>query len=217
VFRLTHYPVTLHLQGKKTVIIGGGSVAERKIRKLLEARAKITVVSPTVTEVIQSWTDEGKVEWKQKHFHMDDIHNAFLIIAATNKRDVNLQILEASGENQLINLVDDPDRSNFIVPSTLHRGKLSISVSTSGASPSLTKSIISELSTLYDDIYEEYVDFLYECRMKIKREIVDPEAKKKLLKRILEPDFLEMTRHKQYEKRDELFSSIMVKGGILNG
>jgi precorrin-2 dehydrogenase/sirohydrochlorin ferrochelatase len=216
VTRLTHYPVTLNLQGKKAVIIGGGPVAERKIRKLLEAEAMITVISPTITDIIQSWAYVGKVEWKNKLFYKDDVLNAFLIVAATNDRNMNLQVFEASGENQLINIVDDPVRSNFIVPSTLHRGKLSISVSTSGASPSLSKSIVRELSNLYDDVYEEYVDFLYKCRLKIKRDLVDSEARRKLLLRILEPDFLEMTRQKQFEKRNETFQSLLTKGGNHN-
>ncbi len=208
---MKHYPVNLNLLNKKVVIIGGGKVAERKLFKLLETEADITVVSPKVTERIVHVVEEGRVKWKQTTFSKEDVKAAFLVIAATNSKQVNDDVYESCRDQQLVSLVDDPSRSNFIVPSTLHRGKLVISVSTSAASPGLSKKITEKLSAQFDDAYEEYVEFLSQCRLKVLDEIDEAEQRRRIFQKLLEPEFLELTREKSYLKRDELFLALLKK------
>ncbi|WP_026677679.1 NAD(P)-binding protein [Fictibacillus gelatini] len=209
---MTYYPAMLDLKGKKVVIVGGGVIAERKIKGLLHSGAEITVISPSITEQVKEWVSSGKLSWENKRFDQKDCREAFLIIAATNNAGVNLRVYESAQNHQLINLVDRPDLSNFIVPSTLRRGKLSISVSTSGASPGLAKQMIETLSCIFDESYEEYMEFLDECRKHVKREIKDQHVRKKLLKELLHPRFLEMTRQGLYEEREEQFTKLIEKG-----
>lgn len=192
-------------------MVGGGPVAERKIHNLLDTGAIITVISPTITAVIQSWQETEDVNWKKKYFEDDDINDAFLIIAATDKRDVNHQVLKVCRTHQLINVVDDPEGSNFFVPSTLLRGKLSISVSTSGASPGLSKKIVTELADKYDECYEEYLDFLFETRRCIQNTISDPDVRRKLLSKLLDDEFKSLSRKQQYETRDQLVKELIMK------
>lgn len=192
-------------------MIGGGTVAQRKINNLLDTGAFITVISPAITATIQSWLVTMKINWKKKYFEDEDIKDAFLIVAATNERTVNQRILRASRPHQLINVVDDPEGSNFFVPSTLHRGKLSISVSTSGASPGLSKKIVTELTSKYNEDYEEYLDFLFETRRYIQKNISNPVVRKELLSQLLDERFLSLTREQQYEKRDQLIYKLMKK------
>ena len=208
---LKNYPITLKLTGKPVVVIGGGKVAERKIHNLLDTGAIITVISPTITATIQSWLVTVKINWKKKYYEDDDIEDAFLIIAATDDRTVNQQVLKASRKHQLINVVDDPEGSNFHVPSTLHRGKLSISVSTSGASPGLAKKIVTELSSKYDEYYEEYLDFLYETRKYIQINILNPDVKRALLSQLLDEPFPSLSREQQYERREQLVNKLIIK------
>lgn len=208
---LKNYPITLKLAGKQVVVIGGGTVAERKIHNLLDTGAIITVISPAITATIQSWLVTMKINWKKKYFEDDDIRDAFLIVAATNERTVNGLVLKASRPYQLINVVDDPEGSNFFVPSTLHRGKLSISVSTSGASPGLAKKIVTELSSKYDESYEEYLDFLFETRKYIQKNIPNPEVRRAVLSEVLDEQFICLTRQKLYEKRENLMNELMLK------
>ena len=162
----SYYPIMLNLSGKKVVIIGGGTVAARKILTLLEANAEITVISPELHEKVIPAFDDHLFIWKQKYFEPADLANAFLIIAATNQEAVNLQVYENTSNQQLINVVDRPDLSSFIVPASFRRGKLAVAVSTSGAMPGLSRKIKQELATQYDETYEDYINFLEQSRQK---------------------------------------------------
>lgn len=197
---LDYYPIYLNLMDKKAVMIGGGKVAERKVKGLIEAKADITIVSPELTEKLHHYYLQGTITWKKKTFSADDILDAFLIITAVNDAKVSLAVKKAANPNQLLNLADHPEESNFILPSVYKQGKLNISISTSGASPILAKKIKQNLSNLYGPEYKEYVDFLYKCRKWILQEIQDPELKKSLLSAITEQDFLTSTTREKYFK-----------------
>ncbi len=175
---------------KRVVVIGGGKVAERKIQGLIEAKARVTVVSPNLTEKLNQCCLEGKITWKKKNFSAEDIRDAFLIIAAVNDPEVSLAVKKAAAPNQLLNLADDPEESNFILPSVYKQGKLSMTVSTSGASPTLAKKIKQNLASQYGPEYKDYVDFLYNCRQWILKEITDPKLKRYLLSAITEREFV---------------------------
>jgi len=187
---MNYYPIYLNLMDKKAVVIGGGKVAERKIQGLIEAKAWITVVSPNLTEQLYQCCLEGEITWKQKTFSAEDINDAFLIIAAANDPEVSLAVKHAAAPNQLLNLADNPEESNFILPSVYKQGKLSMTVSTSGASPILAKKIKQSLSSQYGAEYKDYVDFLYDCRKWILQEVTDPKLKKYLLSAITEREFV---------------------------
>jgi len=187
---MVYYPVNLNLNGKKAVVIGGGKVAERKIKGLIDSSANITVVSPELTQRLNDYVQTGEITWKQKVFSASDIQEAFLIIAATNHPEINLIVRKTAAPHQLISLVDDPEESNFILPSVVNRGRLSIAISTSGASPILAKKIKQEISDQYGSEYRDYVDFLFACRKWILKEIQDSKVKQALLFAITEPAFL---------------------------
>lgn len=177
----------------------------------MDTGAIITVISPTITATIQSWLVTAKINWKKKNYEDDDIKDAFLIIAATDERTVNHRVLKASRPHQLINVVDDPEGSNFFVPSTLHRGKLSISVSTSGASPGLSKKIVTELSSKYEEYYEEYLNFLFETRRYIQKNISNPNVRRELLSQLLDEQYKTLSKERQYETRDQLVNKLIMK------
>lgn len=192
-----YYPISLNLDGKKVVVIGGGKIAKRKITGLIEARADITVVSPELTHELNEYAQAGKINWKKKDFSAFDIRDAFLIIAATNQPEINQAVQAAAEPYQLISLVDDPEESSFILPSVVKRGRLSIAVSTSGASPILAKQIKQEIAARYGSEYKEYVDFLFTSRKYILQEIQDPNLKQTLLSAITEPSFLHSANRKK--------------------
>ncbi|WP_285756277.1 NAD(P)-binding protein [Parageobacillus sp. G301] len=183
------YPVMLNIANQHVVVIGGGKVAERKIHGLLEAKANITVVAPTITSGIQQLEAAGKLIWRQKTFSPDDLEEAWVVIAATNNRDVNEAVAKAAKPYQLINIADDPERSNFHVPAVIRRGRLTIAISTGGASPTIAQQIRRQLEELYDDDYGRYIDFLYECRQWILRNVHDEQKRKELFKAIADESF----------------------------
>ena len=199
---MVYYPINLNLNGRKVVVVGGGRIAERKITRLIEAMAVVTVISPKLTLELMEYAEEGKLIWKEKNFTAADIQDAFLVIAATNQPEINHAVKKAAAPHQLISLVDDPEESNFILPAVMNQGKLSITISTSGASPILAKKIKQEIADQYGPEYKEYVDFLYSCRKRIIEEIDDPKIKKLLLLDLTEPTYLHSkTRHEDFEEK----------------
>ncbi|PLR79292.1 siroheme synthase [Bacillus sp. V3-13] len=196
-----YYPVNLNLSGKLTVVIGGGKVAERKVYGLLNTGARICVVSPEITEGLKKLADGQKILWRKKSFSAEDIQDAALIFAATNNKEANMEVRRAASDFQLVSMADDPEHSDFIVPSVLKRGKLLITVSTSGASPSLAKAIRDDLAEAYDEKFENYLAFLDDCRQLILKNVTDPIKKQQLLAAIIDPAFLNSnTREEEFTK-----------------
>lgn len=184
------YPIMLHLEGKKVVVIGGGKVAERKVCGLLDTGALITVISPEATDELQKLARTGQIFWAKHRFCAEDINDAFIIFAATNDRLLNQQVKESAAPSQLVLIVDNPCESDFQLPSSFRRGRLSIAVSTGGASPTLARKIRTRLEQEFDPSYEEYLEFLYLKRKWIINEVADTALKRKLLTAIADDEFL---------------------------
>jgi precorrin-2 dehydrogenase/sirohydrochlorin ferrochelatase len=198
---LDYYPVWLSLGGKSCIVVGGGAVAERKIAGLLNANANVTVISPEITAVIAEWVDKGRLKGILACYDSQYSSEAFIVIAATNSTEVNQQVAaDAIARGQLINRVDNPDQSDFIVPAVIRRGKLAIAVSTSGASPSLAGEIRDKLEQEYGEEYESYLDFLGELRLRVQQQIIEPSVRRKILKEVLKLDILAWIREGSFEK-----------------
>lgn len=184
------YSMNLRISGREAVVVGGGRVAYRKVQGLLDAEARVTVVSPELTDGLMNLAENAQISWRPKQFSSEDLEGALLIIAATNDRQTNLAVKKHAAANQLVNLADDPEESDFQVPSVLKRGKLTIAVSTSGASPVLAKKICGQLEQMFDEQYESYLDFLASSRNKIKATVKDETAKRMLLRNLANESFL---------------------------
>lgn len=187
----------LNIQDKKVVIVGGGRIAYRKIDNLLQAGAQITVISPMIHIKIEKLFIENQIHWNKKAFEPDDLECAFIVIAATNNEKVNAHVASSAGAYQLVNVVDNQEISTFHVPAKLTRGDLTISVATSGASPTLAKVIRDELALVYDDSYERYLKFLSQSRIMVKNSEYNPATKRQLLKVITDKAYRESVQMQQ--------------------
>ncbi len=186
-----YYPVFLNLKGKRCLVVGGGRVALRKIKVLLKQDAKVSVVSPSVVDGIKRLLEEGKIELRLRRFRKSDLSGAFLVIAATNNRALNREIY--NNFHGLINVVDDPELCNFIVPSSIERGDLIIAISTSGISPGLSRSIRMELKNLYPPHFAKYLKYLKKIRGEIIKRL-PPDSRRKILKELGSKKIIERLR-----------------------
>jgi precorrin-2 dehydrogenase / sirohydrochlorin ferrochelatase len=184
------YPINVQIRDRNVVVIGGGRVAQRKVYGLLDAGAKVKVVSPELTSELLRLSDIGDISWRSEPYAKEDLEGALLIVAATNDRETNLAVKRDASPYQLVNLADHPEESDFQVPSVMKRGKLTIAVSTSGASPVLAKKISRQLEQMFDEQYESYVEFLASSRKEIKAAVKDETVRRKLLSTIAEESFL---------------------------
>jgi precorrin-2 dehydrogenase/sirohydrochlorin ferrochelatase len=205
-----YYPVMLDLKGKPCLVIGGGSVAARKITSLLKAGAAIHAISPSFTASIEAIAERGEAVLRRKAYQTGDCVGYTLVIAATNAPEVNEQVYqETNALNTWVNVVDRPDWSSFIVPSVVRRGDLVLSVSTGGASPSLARKIAGELEASYGDEYELYLNFLSEVRLLVQRKVKDKDARQTMFKCMLEWAIPELIRTGVFESwKQELLAAM---------
>ncbi|WP_462412765.1 precorrin-2 dehydrogenase/sirohydrochlorin ferrochelatase family protein [Neobacillus sp. Marseille-QA0830] len=187
----SYYPIMLRLEGKKVVVVGGGKVAERKVKGLLGTGAHITVISPEAGENIQKLAVEGKVTWHERPFEPADTQGVDMMFAASNDSLINQLVKDACGPRQLVTIADDPDSSDFHVPARINRGRLSIAISTGGASPTLARKIRRQLEEQFDPDYGDFLEFLFLKRQWILSHVEDPSLKSKLLEAITGPEFLD--------------------------
>lgn len=207
-----YYPAFLDLKGKKVVVCGGGKVAERKVLSLIKTGGNITVISPWLTKRLEKEKQSGRIRHIHRQYRKGDLKKAFLVIAATDSRDVNELISREAV--CLLNVVDTPDLCNFVVPSVVNRWPLILAVSTSGVSPALSRSIRKELESLYGMEICSYLKFLKRYRRHAMKLIHDKIKRKKFLVEIASERMLNMLRKKGLKQTkkvvDKLF--IMAKG-----
>ena len=152
---MKYYPVNLDMTNKRCVVVGGGDIAERKVARLLECGAQVTVVSKSLTPVLKARKKTGQMDHIDRDYEDQALDGAFMVIGATDRNDVNERISkEAMARGLLVNIVDDPDRCNFILPSLVQQGDLSIAISTGGKSPALAKKLRKELEKQYGPEYQ---------------------------------------------------------------
>jgi len=158
---LKYYPIYLDIKGKRCVVIGGGDVAARKILRLLECGAVVSVVSRKLTSTLAAMAENGQIIHMDDNYDQQYLAGAFLVIGATDQEEVNDRIAaDCRARGVMVNIVDDPSRCDFILPSIVNRGSLSITVSTEGKSPALARKLREELSTQFGPEYECYLDLL---------------------------------------------------------
>ncbi|MCL6561121.1 MAG: bifunctional precorrin-2 dehydrogenase/sirohydrochlorin ferrochelatase, partial [Firmicutes bacterium] len=183
------YPAFIKLQGERCVVIGGGKVAARKVGSLLECGARVTVISPAVVEEIAAWANAGIIEWVKRCFEKGDTEGAFLVVSATDDREVNNAVaLECKAKHILLNVVDQPEFCSFHVPSVIRRGPLAIAVSTGGKSPLLARKIREKLEEAVPPAFGEFLEYLGAVRSKVIAEY--PEFKNELLEGLVSPEIL---------------------------
>jgi precorrin-2 dehydrogenase/sirohydrochlorin ferrochelatase len=133
---MKYYPVNLNIKGKLCVVIGGGRVAERKVKNLLLCEARVRVVSPDLTDLLSRWVSQGKMEYTRSEYRAGHLKGAFLAFAATSERKVNAEIAsDAASRGLLVNVADSATESTFILPAVLRKKAIQITVSTHGLSP----------------------------------------------------------------------------------
>jgi siroheme synthase-like protein len=141
-----HYPLFLDLAGQSVVVIGAGGVATRKVRSLLAVQARVTVISPEAKATIRRLARSQRVRWVRRPYRRGDLRGAPLVIAATNDLAVNeLVCADAKRLGVLVNCIAPPSAGNFIVPSLVRRGGISLAISTGGASPAFAKRLRRDL------------------------------------------------------------------------
>jgi hydroxymethylbilane synthase len=186
------YVIALALAGRRAVVVGGGAVAERKVRGLLAAGADVAVVAPDATPTIRALAAGGGIELIARAFCAGDLDGATLVFAATDADEVNAEVVAAARARGI--LVDDPSdaaRGDFSTPVVYRCGPLTIAVDTAGASPSFARRVRDEIAARFDERYARATATLRRMRV-YARDAIDPAWRAAVLRRVAEGDVGEL-------------------------
>jgi precorrin-2 dehydrogenase/sirohydrochlorin ferrochelatase len=190
--RQFNYPIMLSLAGRRALVVGGGEVALRKARALADAGSAVRVVSP---EFHADFAKDPRFECVAEPYAAWHMSGMFLAVAATDDEAVNARVAsDARRSGVLVNVVDRPDLSDFIVPATVERGRLRIAISTGGASPSLARRLREKLERKFGPEYATYLDVMAEVRRDLLSRDLSPAVRRRLFERLSEDDVIAKAR-----------------------
>ncbi len=192
---MKYFPLSLDVARKPVTVVGGGSIAERRVEALLECEAVITVISPAVSETLGALADEAKITLHQRQYRSGDACGALMVFAATDDSGVNqLVSADAGGNGILVNVADEPSRCDFIMPSIVRRGDLVVAISTGGRSPALAARLREKLSALLGPEYGKLLEILGRLRADLRARFEDPAERKTVHYRLVDSDALRLIR-----------------------
>ena len=201
---MRYYPLFLDISRRKCVVVGGGSVAERKVGRLLACGARVEVVDRSLTPALAAMKGEGIIVHHDADYEEAQLRGAFLVIGATDSDTVNERISRDARALAIpVNIVDDPVRCDFILPSVVERGDLLIAVSTGGKSPALAKCLRKELEEAYGPEYGVLIEILGELRGKVIAGGRSSNENRKLFEAVVQSDILDHIRAKRWGRLKE--------------
>jgi siroheme synthase-like protein len=207
---MSYYPINLNLQDRSVLVVGGGKVAQGKTEQLLKSRARITLVSPDLTERLGELAGAEVIHYRRGEFTEDDLNDMLLVISATNCQATNERVARAAAARGLLcNVVDQPALCNFITPAVVERGRLQISISTGGGSPSLAQRVKREVGLLIGEEYGDFLEMVAELRGETHRLIPDYEGRRRLLQAFVESEALELLRSGRRKEAEHLARTML--------
>ncbi len=180
------YPIQLSLAGRTCVVVGGGSVAERKVGPLRASGAHIRLVSPEATPALQAMGKKCEIELQSVAYGSEHLDGAFLVMACTDRREVNAQVTADAHERGLLVLcADAPDTGSFVSPTQITRGDLTLTVSTGGNSPTLASVLRERLEAEFGPEWGELTALIGRMREIVKTN-PDEAGRKGAVRRVLD-------------------------------
>ena len=190
-----YFPVLLNLRDKPCLVIGGGEVALRKVRTLLERGAVVRVIAPRARPEIMALAEEGSIDFDPRAYRAGDLASAFLCVAAADNPETNAQARqEALVRRVLINIADDPEGSDYQTPSFFEDGPLIVAFSTSGSSPAVARTLRRMMQAWLGDSMGRALVLVEGFRDRVKEAVADPKLRVRFWEDAINQDNLELAR-----------------------
>ncbi len=210
---MSYYPVNLDICGRKCLVVGGGSVATRKVKSLLDCGAQVTVVSPAINEALEKLDRESNLDLQRRSYQSTDLEGHFLVIGATDDMRLSRRIsADAESRGMLCNIADVPDVCNFILPAVIRQGDLLLTVSTSGKSPAFSKHLRKQLETAYGAEYKLFLQLMGRIRKRLLAVEHAPEAHKHLFERLIDNNLVDLIRNNKIDTINKLLKQVLGDG-----
>ena len=171
---MEYFPITVRLQEQQCLIVGGGDIACRKLKSLLKADAKVSLVALDFNDEIRKLAEEYQLTLFEQAFDESLVAGNYLIVAATDNQELNQEVSDIAREHNIwINVVDDLELSTFIMPAIVDRSPLLVAVSTGGVSPVLARKIREKLEWILPTNLGGLLKRLKEFRPSVKKKFQD--------------------------------------------
>ncbi|WP_296897423.1 bifunctional precorrin-2 dehydrogenase/sirohydrochlorin ferrochelatase [uncultured Megamonas sp.] len=197
------YPINLILDNKPCVVLGGGHVALRKVKGLLDAKAKVTVISPEIVAELAKLVEEKRIIWQKKCYEQGDLDDFTLAICAIGNEKINAEVQrEAKQKKVILNVVDRLEFCDFALPAKIRRGDLLVTFSTNGKSPALAKYLRCKMEREFDETYAKWLDRLVQLRKEAIETLPTSDDREIFWRSALSDDVMELVKNKKYDEAE---------------
>jgi precorrin-2 dehydrogenase/sirohydrochlorin ferrochelatase len=213
--KFPYYPIYIDIEGRDVLIVGGGTVCARKAETMMKYGARVTIVSPVVTDEIAQWEREGKIAVHRKPYEEPDLEGRSMVIASTDDQCVNARVARDSRRRRVpVNVVDVTHLCEFIVPAIVEQGSIQIAVSTGGKSPALARTLKEDLQRLVGPEYAEVNDVLGSLRNAAKKTLPTDTDRKRFFDGIIAQGILGMLRAGRRREAYEVIARACEEAGV---
>lgn len=182
------FQISLDVRGWPVLVIGGNEEAADKVQRLLDAGAKVTVISPTLHEALRKLAASAKIIHRGRHFRANDLESVILVLnTLRDDRELAHSLIRLAREQKfLIWSVDQPDVSNVVMPAVVSAGHVRVAISSSGQAPALSGFMKEDLERILDGEFAAFVEWLAQLREQAKANEPDAEKRRTLLREALD-------------------------------
>lgn len=210
-----YYPIMLDVRERPVVVIGGDRVAAGKAAALADCGALVTVISPEFDSEMLSLAEHQPVRLRRKNYEPGDLAGAFVVVAVTtNKQVIEAIWQETQQRGQPVNIVDVPRSCSFILPSILRRGKLTVAVSTEGASPSLAKRVRQQLEEVLPPACESLIDLAALARVYLRESGISYQERDEFFRAFMDSALLDLLNAGEITQALQLTAGLLHNYGI---
>jgi len=204
-----YYPLFLSLEGRVCLVVGGGRVGERKIRRILECGGGVRIVARELTPWLEVQRREKRVAHVDLQYGEEHLRGVDLVFAATSDNDLNRRVAEDARSRRLwCNMATDPETGSFVVPSVLRRGPLAVAVSTSGLSPALARKIRESLEDRFGPEWKAYLELMGRLRALVQSKGLDTRENQRLFREISGLSLLRHMEGMEEEGKDRVVEAV---------
>lgn len=199
------YPINLVLTGQPCLVLGGGSIAERKVRRLLDEGAIVTVIAPSLTLPLQALAESHQLAWEARTYQPGDETTFFLIICATDDEAVSQAVSAAAkAQGKLLNVCDVPDLCNFTLPSIVRQGDLQLTISTNGKAPAFSHWLRKHLEQHFDERYGRWMAELAAIRKEGQALLATSRDRQAFWRQALTDDVMDLVENNEIDAASSL-------------
>ena len=192
------YPIALALHRRACLVVGGGRVAQQKVKTLIAYGGRVTVVSPAVTPVLRRLARRGIIRWRRRTFQPRDVAGQSLVYGATDDPRTQSAVFRAAQRRRvLVNIVDQPALCTFFAMAQVKRGDLTIAVTTGGRAPGVAKRARQDVERVIGLEYGTFLRLLERVRRVVRQRVPTAARRKQILNRVIYGGVLEQLQRKR--------------------